>query len=130
MRVDDLTGSPATVWVDGEPFSVEWESEVLATRPAERTAPLPQPQMESTVIEPKGRPVVSGKGITAPMPGKIIAVKVEVGQRVSYGTEAVVLEAMKMEQSIRSTQEGVVKAVLVSPGQAVSYGQLLVELEK
>ncbi len=130
VQVDDTRGSPVTVWVDGEPLSVEWQSE--SGGPSRAAAPplAIEPSGHSTVIEPRGRPALAGKGVTAPMPGKIIAVKVEVGQKVAYGTEMVVLEAMKMEQSIRSTVDGVVRAVLVHPGQAVSYGQLLVELEQ
>jgi biotin carboxyl carrier protein len=63
------------------------------------------------------------------MPGKIVAIKVKVGDRVNYGDELCVLEAMKMEQSIRATQEGVVKEIKVSVGQVVSYGSVLIEFE-
>jgi len=51
-----------------------------------------------------------------------------VGDRVSQRQEVVVLEAMKMEQSLRSAADGVVKAVDVQAGQSVSVGQVLVEL--
>ena len=67
-------------------------------------------------------------GLTAPMPGKILAVLVEAGSTVEKGTPLVVMEAMKMENELRSVSAGVVKAVPVALGQAVEKGTVLVEL--
>jgi biotin carboxyl carrier protein len=66
--------------------------------------------------------------IKAPMPGLVLRVEVEVGQHVTAGSGLVVLEAMKMENEIRSTQDGVVQRILVRPGQAVDKGAELVEV--
>jgi biotin carboxyl carrier protein len=63
------------------------------------------------------------------MPGKVVAVLVEVGQRVERGAGLVVLEAMKMENEFRATGPGVVSAIHVAPGQAVSAGDLLLVVE-
>ena len=68
-------------------------------------------------------------GLTAPMNGSIVRVLVEVGQRVEAGTQLVVLEAMKMEHSIRAPQTGVVKALYCQEGEMVAEGSALVELE-
>jgi 3-methylcrotonyl-CoA carboxylase alpha subunit len=57
-------------------------------------------------------------------------VLVEAGQAVDLGTQLVVLEAMKMEHSIRAPHAGVVKAVYCTEGEMVSEGTILVELEE
>jgi len=68
-------------------------------------------------------------GLSAPMNGSIVRVLVEVGQAVEAGTQLVVLEAMKMEHSIRAPQAGIVKALFCQEGEMVSEGAVLVELE-
>lgn len=65
--------------------------------------------------------------LKAPMPGLVVRVTVEAGQRVGPGTGLVVLEAMKMENELRAHAEAVVQAVLVRPGQAVEKGEVLIE---
>jgi 3-methylcrotonyl-CoA carboxylase alpha subunit len=69
-------------------------------------------------------------GLTAPMNGSIVRVLVEAGQQVEAGTALVVLEAMKMEHSIRAPHTGTVKALYCSEGEMVSEGAVLVELEE
>ena len=69
-------------------------------------------------------------GLTAPMNGSIVRVLVEAGQKVEAGTPLVVLEAMKMEHSIRAPQAGVVKGLYCREGELVSEGTALVELEE
>jgi 3-methylcrotonyl-CoA carboxylase alpha subunit len=68
-------------------------------------------------------------GLTAPMNGSIVRVLVEVGQAVEAGTQLVVLEAMKMEHSIRAPHAGVVKALFCQEGEMVAEGSALVALE-
>ena len=68
-------------------------------------------------------------GLTAPMNGSIVRVPVEVGQHVEAGTQLVVLEAMKMEHSIRAPHAGVVKGLFCQEGEMVAEGSALVELE-
>jgi len=76
--------------------------------------------------EVEGR-VASG-GCEAPMPGRVVAVLVEVGQRVQRGDALVVLEAMKMEQTLAAPSDGEVTAVHVEPGARVDAGAALVTL--
>ena len=81
--------------------------------------------MLSDLGSPDGRPG-GGQRLVAPMPGKVAAVLVAVGQPVERGAGLVVLEAMKMENEFRATGSGVVTEVHVSPGQAVNAGDVLV----
>jgi 3-methylcrotonyl-CoA carboxylase alpha subunit len=68
-------------------------------------------------------------GLTAPMNGSIVRVLVEAGQSVEAGAQLVVLEAMKMEHSIRAPHAGVIKALYCQEGEMVGEGSALVELE-
>ena len=67
--------------------------------------------------------------LKAPMPGLIVRVTVEPGDRVQAGQGIVVMEAMKMENELRAQAAGTVKAVHARAGSAVEKGALLVELE-
>ena len=66
--------------------------------------------------------------LTAPMPGQVRAVNVGEGDAVSKGQTLMLLEAMKMEIRIQSTQDGVVKKLFVSQGQTVEREQMLIEI--
>jgi pyruvate carboxylase len=67
--------------------------------------------------------------VAAPMPGSIVSVAVQVGQRVSAGATLVALEAMKMETHIAAERDCEVTAVHVQPGERVSAKDLLIELK-
>ena len=76
-----------------------------------------------------GRSGTPGESVVAaPMPGLIVRVEVELGQRVGAGAALVVVEAMKMQNELRAAREGVVQAVHVSAGQKVEKGTALVTL--
>ena len=66
--------------------------------------------------------------IKAPMPGLVLSILVESGQKVSQGEPMLVLEAMKMENVIKSPGEGTVKQVVVSKGKPVDKGEVLIEM--
>jgi len=70
-----------------------------------------------------------GHLLEAPMPGRVIAVKVVPGQAVVRGEEVLVVEAMKMENAIRAPRDGVVKSVSAAVGDMVNPGVVLVVLE-
>lgn len=67
--------------------------------------------------------------ISSPMPGRVMRVLVSVGDRVSARQGVVVVEAMKMENELRTPKDGVVKEVLVVAGAAVETGAVLVVIE-
>ncbi len=67
--------------------------------------------------------------ITAPMPGLVVRVLVETGQAVEADQGLLILEAMKMENEIRSPRAGVVRSLSVVAGQTVNLGDLLTVVE-
>ncbi|MCS7207609.1 MAG: hypothetical protein NZ951_06750 [Dehalococcoidia bacterium] len=107
------------VWVEGQPVEVEVLPEGSVSP---RGMPVASPGSGPAPHPPQERRIVS------PMPGRVVGVSVRVGDRLQAGDEVCVIEAMKMEQSIRCTHGGVVKAVHIQPGQTVQAGDLLVEL--
>ena len=69
-----------------------------------------------------------GGRLTAPMPGKVVSIAVNAGDRVAKGQPLAVMEAMKMEHTIAAPQDGVVDEVLYAPGDQVTEGAELLRL--
>ncbi|MEM9822459.1 MAG: biotin/lipoyl-containing protein [Bacteroidota bacterium] len=67
--------------------------------------------------------------VKAPMPGLVLSVAVKIGQEVKKGDGLLILEAMKMENIIKSVGDGVIKDILIEQGTAVDKGQLLIQME-
>ncbi len=65
------------------------------------------------------------KSVTAPMPGKILSVKVSAGQTVKKGDVIMILEAMKMENEIVAPEDGTIASIDVSEGASVESGNIL-----
>ena len=71
----------------------------------------------------------AGDEIKAPLPGKVVALTVKPGQRVSKGEALATLEAMKMEHALKAPRDGVVAQVLAELGASVRQGEVLIALE-
>ncbi|MBQ5395023.1 MAG: carboxylase, partial [Alistipes sp.] len=94
-----------------------------------KKAAEPKPVEETPVVEEKKSQPITGNTIMAPLPGRVVAIKVAVGDEVKVGQEVVVLEAMKMENSIESDYKGKVKQILVVEGDSVQTNSILIEVE-
>jgi biotin carboxyl carrier protein len=68
------------------------------------------------------------KEIKAPMPGLVLEVAVTEGQSIKQGDKLIILEAMKMENSLQAGADAIIKKINVSKGQPVVKGQVLIEL--
>lgn len=75
-----------------------------------------------------GRSANSGASIRAPMPGRVVRVLVQPGDRLDVGTPAVIVEAMKMENELHADAAGTVASVRVAEGDTVDAGQILCEI--
>ncbi len=117
------------ITVNGTAYDVvveELEEGAVAAAPA-ATAPVAKPAAKPA---PKKK-AAGGAGsvkISAPMPGKILAVKAAAGAAVSKGDVIVVLEAMKMENEIVAPQDGTIATIDVSEGASVEAGDLLASM--
>lgn len=65
--------------------------------------------------------------IKAPMPGLILDIPIKEGDTVQKGDMLIVLEAMKMENSIKASQEGTIRSILVNVGQGVEKNQVMIQ---
>ncbi len=113
--------APYTIYVGAKVYTVSVERGLAApSRPSSHPAAGP---------EAKGVAVLGPGAVTAPLPGKVLLVKVKEGDQVEAGTVLLVLEAMKMENEIRSPKAGVVKEIMATTGANVSGGDCLVVVE-
>ncbi|HET6963933.1 MAG TPA: biotin/lipoyl-containing protein, partial [Acidimicrobiales bacterium] len=84
---------------------------------------------ERMALMHRGASGAGGGQVTSPMPGTVLAVYVEPGSPVEAGERLVVVEAMKMEHTVRAAEGGRVAEVLVQPGQSVRLDQPLVVMD-
>lgn len=125
------------VFVGDEHYAVEVEEEGgrPRTRAAGNTAPIVRKNGGEKKRESGGEKKdegPSGDGseftLTAPMPGMVISYEVKEGDRVDKGDVLVILEAMKMQNSLTSSVDGTVKSIKVSPGTSVEKNQVLLTI--
>ena len=104
---------------------VEFQADATAA-PAPKAAPTPQSAPAPAAAAPKAP--AGANSVTAPLPGTITKILVQVGQQVKAGETVLVMEAMKMENNITAEFDGTVKAILVQQGVQVQSGDALVEM--
>ena len=119
--VVEMSDKPITVslrQVGGQAVELSFEGETISYQ-------RPSPALGST--PQKSAQVQVDKGtLVSPMPGRVITVLAQEGQRAHPGEPLVVIESMKMEVAIRSDREGTVERIMVSEGASVKRGQPLV----
>jgi biotin carboxyl carrier protein len=100
VRMVDVAGSSHTVTVE------EQTRHILRTR--------------------GGAAGAGGQTLTAPLPGRVTHVAVQVGDAVDAGATLLVIEAMKMENEMKAAAPGTIAEIRVQPGQAVNAGDILI----
>ena len=126
VAINSTEGKNVSVTVNGTAYQVELE-EAPATAPVQAPVSAPAP-VAAAPAAPAPAAAGAGKAVTSPLPGVIIAVKVNVGDAVKAGQEVAVLEAMKMENSIEATHDGTVTAINVAKGDSVLEGAPIVTI--
>ena len=94
----------------------------------EASKPAAAAEEKKAAVAEEAPITIMGKAVTAPLPGRVIEVKVKVGDRVKAGDEILILEAMKMENAITTDYAGEVKQLFVSEGQNVPTDAPLVDI--
>lgn len=95
---------------------------------ASAPAPAPAPAPAAAAPAPAAAAPAGATTVEAPMPGKILNIKVSEGQAVKFGEVVVIMEAMKMETEIVAPADGTVSKILVKAGDSVDTGAALVAL--
>lgn len=124
VDIKKIENNIATIEVNGTLYDVEIEREVKPTK---------TPQLVRKVVPSKAENIEKREGgssspVKAPLPGKIMTVKVKSGDIVKKGDVILVMEAMKMENNVLAEKDGVVETIKVQPGDSVLEGDVLIEM--
>ena len=144
VEIQDIEGNIVNVTVNGIPFEVEMKQPVKAgkqkvklseERRAEESEERRVKSEESnsssaSVASTSSAPTAgAGKPVVAPLPGTINEIKVKVGEKVNAGDTVVILETMKMQNSIEAETSGTITSINVNKGDAVMEGDTLVTIK-
>jgi glutaconyl-CoA/methylmalonyl-CoA decarboxylase subunit gamma len=121
VEIIDIRARPIIARLEGQEFEVSPENGV-------KLAIQQEPRETQSVELPKysARPNTTAGELTAPLPGTVIELFVKTGEYVEAGQVMLIIEAMKMKNSIRSIRAGKITEVLVSAGETVAHKQTLV----
>ena len=127
--IGDIEDNIAHVEVNGTHYTVEMEKKPkAATAPKPVARPAARPVAAPAAAAP-AKPAAAKSGVKSPLPGVILDIKVKEGDEVKKGQTIIILEAMKMENSINADKDGKVTAINVSKGESVLEGTDLVIIE-
>ena len=124
VEIEDIHARPVIARVDGQAFEVHPEDKVQS--PSQTEPSLVKPVELSRPLSISG---AGGNEMTAPLPGTVIEIFIKAGDQIEAGQVILIIEAMKMKNSIRSRRAGKIAEVLVSAGQTVAHKQALVRFE-
>lgn len=137
VEIAEVDGNIAKVNVNGIPFEVELQKPINAAKHPTMNTPrveppkpvaATKPAQPAATPQPQSAAAGAGTPLKAPLPGTITEVKVQVGQQVNVGDTVLVLEAMKMQNSIEAETAGQVTSVLVKQGDTVMEGTVLLTI--
>ncbi len=123
--INDVQESVASIEVNGSNYKVEFEKPIVKPTAIKvvKTATA-APAVSAAAPKPAAAPAPTAGGTTvsSPLPGVILEVCVKEGDTVKNGQKIMVLEAMKMENVIEATADGVIKSIKVNKGDSVMEG--------
>jgi biotin carboxyl carrier protein len=123
--IDQTEDTSVEVEVNGTPYLVELDR---LTKPTAKVHPPVAAPVNAVGAPVVAKPAAAGSAaaIKSPLPGVILSVEVNVGDAVKAGQKLLVLEAMKMENSIEADRDGKITAVKVAKGDSVLEGAELI----
>ena len=122
--IEDIHARPVIARVNGREFEVNPENGIKLDVKQEATEFKP-----FELSKPASNPNVNVNEMQAPLPGTVTEVFVKPGEQIETGHVILIIEAMKMKNSIRSTRAGKIAEVLVNASQTVAHKQALVRFE-
>lgn len=130
MRKFNITVNGNTYEVDVEEVggAAAAAAPVQTAAPAVSTAPKAAPAPVKAAPAPKAAAPAGAQTVKVPMPGTIVSIKVNVGDKVTSDTLVAVLEAMKMENEIFAGVEGTVASVNLAAGDSVNSGDVIISV--
>lgn len=127
VEIDDVNKRPIIARVDGQEFEVSPDNGLAQT---DTSASRDSAELNLAFPVAHTHAGQSDKTIVAPLPGTVIDVFVKPGDTVESGQVIMIIEAMKMKNSIRSVRDGIVASVPVKQGETVAHKQILVEFNE
>lgn len=125
VEVKEMEDNMATMEVNGTPYQIQIHKEVKQTK----TPRLIRPVQSDDEKKPIQRTPGSTKyKITSPLPGEILQILVKVGDSVKKDQKLMIMESMKMENSVLSEKDGIIDNITVSVKDAVLQGDVLLEI--
>lgn len=130
VGIGDIEDGVAQVEVNGVPYKVEIEAKAASTVTVKSvSAPKPAAAPRQNLANAAASaPKAGGATVSAPLPGVVVSINVNVGDTVKASDTVAVLEAMKMENSIHAGRDGKVVAINAKPGDSVLEGSPLITL--
>lgn len=135
VSVNGIEAGIADVTVNGASYKVELGESAPIAAPAPAAAPVAAPAPAKAAAAPAPvaaasapAPDAGGYKVTSPLPGVILDVNVNVGDKVAAGQKVAVLEAMKMENEIQTEKGGTVTAILAKKGDSVLEGATIITI--
>ncbi|MEA3496043.1 MAG: biotin/lipoyl-containing protein [Bacteroidota bacterium] len=120
-------GNVAEIEVNGTKYEVEVNKEMQKTTTPTLVRPkIPLPKGANEIKKSTNEKVFK---VEAPLPGNIIKVIAKEGDTVKKGDKLLIMEAMKMENDVKSEKDATVKTIKVNNGDTVLQGDILIELE-
>lgn len=133
VKVGDVVDGHVHVEVNGMPYNVELEKDpkrkTTIGQPVKSPQKAPRTESGEKIIATPTIPSAGGYKVTAPLPGTLMSLSVNVGDTVNAGDTVCVLEAMKMDNDIHTPQGGKVAQIVAKVGDAVPQDGVIMILE-
>ena len=123
VEVNLLNSNDAQVKVNDKNFDIKISnnlSEPKKSEPKKSEPKIPEPKIPDQSVQ--GNP----GDLLALMPGKILKVLVSEGQKIKMGEPVIIMESMKMEQTIVSSADGVINSINVNEGETIEVGSVMI----
>ena len=131
VAVERMSGEIADVIVNGSRYNVELSGQDIrsASSPTCSSIPSSSNPVPVAATDVPGRGSDSVNDIKSPLPGVVLSLDVKEGDQVKRGQRVAVIEAMKMENEIRSGTDGIVRKVYVGKGDSLLDGAKIMRVE-